>query len=89
MANEVLNVPTPIVADLRINIANCTDFAGEIEVVGIPDTNPVSGGQGSNYTYQLILNGNNFRAPQNTTIFSGLGEGSYTVEITDLSLIHI
>jgi len=78
-----LTVPDPIVADLRINQANCTNLQGEIEVVGIPETNPVSGGQGSNYTYQLIRNGANVGSPQTNTVFSGLGAGTYEVYIED------
>ncbi|MCR9226363.1 MAG: T9SS type B sorting domain-containing protein [Flavobacteriaceae bacterium] len=78
-----LTLPDPIVADLRINQANCTNLQGEIEVVGIPATDPVSGGQGSNYTYQLIQNGTNVGSPQTNTIFSGLGAGSYEVYIED------
>ncbi|MDA9089343.1 T9SS type B sorting domain-containing protein [Maribacter arcticus] len=69
--------PAPITADLQINQPNCTDFAGEIEVIN------VIGGQGGNYTYQLVRNGSPFGPPQSTTIFSGLGAGSYTVEISD------
>ncbi len=69
--------PTPISASLQINQPNCSDFEGEIEVIGI------TGGQGSNYTYQLIKDGTSTGVPQNTTIFSGLDAGSYEVEITD------
>jgi len=75
--------PTPIVADLQINNYNCVNLQGEIAVVGIPAINPVSGGQGSNYTYQLIRNGSNVGSPQNTILFSGLGAGSYEVYILD------
>ena len=75
--------PTPIVADLQINNYNCVNLQGEIEVVGIPAINPVSGGQGSNYTYQLVRNGSNVGSAQNTTIFSGLGAGSFEVYILD------
>jgi len=78
-----LTSPDPIVADLQINQANCTNLQGEIEVVGIPATDPVSGGQGSNYTYQLIRNGSNVGSPQTSTIFSGLGAGTYEVYIID------
>jgi hypothetical protein len=56
---------------------NCTNLQGEIEVIG------VTGGQGSNYTYQLRRGGSNFRATQNTRVFSGLGAGNYDVVITD------
>ncbi|WP_282117691.1 T9SS type B sorting domain-containing protein [Maribacter aquivivus] len=73
----VLDVPDPIAAILEVNIENCTNLQGEIEV-SMP-----TGGQGSNYTYQLRLNGTDFRAPQNTRVFAGLGAGSYDVEIID------
>ncbi|KAG1650661.1 hypothetical protein GQR58_027830 [Nymphon striatum] len=73
----VLADPTPIDAQLQLNQPNCPNFAGEIEVIN------VTGGQGSNYTYQLIKDGTATGAPQNTTVFSGLDAGSYTVQITD------
>ncbi|SHJ58053.1 gliding motility-associated C-terminal domain-containing protein [Maribacter aquivivus] len=73
----VLDVPDPIAAILEVNIENCTNLQGEIEV-SVP-----TGGQGSNYIYQLRLNGTDFRAPQNTRVFAGLGAGSYDVEIID------
>ncbi|WP_318343128.1 T9SS type B sorting domain-containing protein [Flagellimonas baculiformis] len=75
--------PLPIQAALQVNNENCTDLQGEIEVVGIPATDPVSGGQGSNYAYQLVRNGVNIGSPQTSTIFSNLGAGSYEVEILD------
>ncbi|TDS18624.1 gliding motility-associated-like protein [Maribacter caenipelagi] len=75
--NIVLDVPDPIAAILEVNIENCTNLQGEIEV-SMP-----TGGQGSNYTYQLRLNGTDFRAPQNTRVFTGLGAGSYDVTIID------
>ena len=73
----VLVDPTPIAATLQINQPNCVNFEGEIEVVG------VTGGQGSNYTYQLIKNGTPSGASQNTTVFAGLDAGSYEVQISD------
>ncbi|WP_182859104.1 T9SS type B sorting domain-containing protein [Flagellimonas aequoris] len=69
--------PTPITATLQINQENCTNLQGEIEVVG------TAGGQGSNYTYQLIRNGSNVGSPQTSPTFSGLGAGSYEVLIAD------
>jgi len=75
--NIVLVDPTPITAALQINQDNCTVFQGEIEVVG------TAGGQGSNYTYQLIRNGSNVGSPQTSAIFSGLGAGTYEVLIAD------
>lgn len=83
LPDETLADPLPIVADLRVNNENCVNLQGEIEVVGIPATNPVTGGQGSNYMYQLIRNGSNVGSPQTSTIFSGLGAGSYEVYIID------
>lgn len=77
LPNENLVDPTPITASLQINQENCTALQGEIEVVG------TAGGQGSNYTYQLIRNGVNVGSPQTSTVFSGLGEGSYEVLIAD------
>lgn len=73
----VLADPAPITATLQINQENCTNLQGELEVVG------TTGGQGANYTYQLIKDGSDFGAPQTTTIFSGLGAGMYEVRITD------
>ncbi|MGI9546168.1 MAG: T9SS type B sorting domain-containing protein, partial [Flavobacteriaceae bacterium] len=75
--NIVLADPAPITASLQINQENCINIQGEIEVIG------VSGGQGINYTYQLIRDAAPFGAPQNTTVFSGLGVGTYEVQITD------
>ena len=87
LSDVVLDRPDPIIADLRINDHNCSNFEGEIEVVGIPATDPIRGGQGSNYSYQLqILNGGvfvNLRNKQTTPIFSGLGAGRYQVIVSD------
>ncbi|WP_430428628.1 T9SS type B sorting domain-containing protein [Maribacter litoralis] len=75
--NIVLDVPDLIDADLLVTQENCTNLQGELTVSN------VVGGQGSNYTYQLVMDNANFRAPQNTTVFSGLGAGKYEVIITD------
>ena len=77
LPDETLADPTPITATLQVNQDNCTNFQGEIEVVG------VSGGQNGNYTYQLIRNGVSVGSPQTSPVFSGLGEGSYEVLIAD------
>ncbi|RDY60267.1 hypothetical protein DX873_10625 [Flagellimonas nanhaiensis] len=77
LANVNLVDPTAITATLQINQDNCTALQGEIEVVG------TTGGQNSNYTYQLIRNGSNVGSPQTGTVFSGLGAGSYEVLIAD------
>ena len=73
----VLDDPNPIAATLQLNQANCPNFSGEIQVIG------TTGGQGSNYTYQLIKDGTPVGLAQNTTTFSGLDTGSYTVQIND------
>ncbi|WP_306026650.1 MULTISPECIES: T9SS type B sorting domain-containing protein [unclassified Allomuricauda] len=73
----VLTDPTPITATLQVNVENCTNLQGEIQVVG------TAGGQGSNYTYQLIRNGATVGSPQTSTVFSGLGAGSYEVLVAD------
>ena len=77
LPNVTLQDPDAITGTLQINVENCTDLQGEIEVVA------TAGGQGSNYTYQLIRNGSNVGSPQPTTVFSGLGAGSYQVLIAD------
>src|SRR5690606_18319401 len=77
LPNIELTLPDSISATLQINDDNCAAFEGEIEVVG------TAGGQGSNYTYQLIKDGTNVGSPQNTPVFSGLGAGSYGVSIQD------
>ncbi|MEM9646871.1 MAG: SprB repeat-containing protein [Bacteroidota bacterium] len=77
LSNVTLVDPVGITATLQINQENCSALQGEIEVVG------TSGGQGSNYTYQLLRNGTPVGSPQTGTIFTGLGAGVYTVEIND------
>src|SRR5690606_6232179 len=77
LPNETLADPDPIAATLQVNNENCTDLQGAIEVVG------TTGGQGSSYTYQLIRNGSNIGSPQTSSVFSGLGAGSYEVYIED------
>src|SRR5690606_3950836 len=79
--NIILVDPTPITADLQINVENCSNFEGVIEVID------VVGGQGSNYSYQLeIWDGAafvNMRSIQSTRVFSGLGAGQYRVIVSD------
>ncbi len=77
LPDETLDVPNPIVASLAVTNPNCTNIEGSIEV------SAPTGGQGSNYTFQLIRNGGNVGSPQTTRTFGNLGEGSYTVEVLD------
>lgn len=75
--NTVLVDPMPISAVLQVTQDNCSNFQGALEVTA------VTGGQGNNYTYQLLRNGVALGGNQTTTTFSGLGAGSYEVLITD------
>ncbi|MGS0525772.1 SprB repeat-containing protein [Zobellia nedashkovskayae] len=83
LADVVLEDPTPITADLRINQPNCTDLEGEIEVFNVLN------GQGSNYSYQLQLFNTgtsafeDMRPIQTSAIFNGLGAGEYQVIVSD------
>ncbi len=81
LGDELLIDPTPITADITSANPNCAGLSGEITVENI------AGGYGSAYTLQLIKNGVPFGAPVtgvNTTYtFTGLGAGTYQVEISD------
>ncbi|MBL4746356.1 MAG: T9SS type B sorting domain-containing protein [Flavobacteriaceae bacterium] len=77
LPDAIFTDPVPITGTLQINNANCTGNNGEIEVV------LVTGGQGTNYQYQLILNGIPIGIPQSSPVFTGLGAGNYEVEISD------
>ena len=75
--------PSPISADLQVNLENCINFQGEIEVIN------QTGGQGNNYRYQLqIFNTTtsafeNFRPIQTSDVFGRLGSGRYQVVVSD------
>ena len=75
--NIILADPVPISAALQVNQENCTNLQGEIQVIG------TTGGQGNNYSYQLIKNGALYGSPQASDTFSGLGAGTYEVQISD------
>ncbi len=83
LPNVNLIDPSPINATLQVNLPNCNVFDGELEVVGI------SGGQGSNYRYQLqrfntvTSTFENLRSIQTSAIFGGLGAGNYQVIVSD------
>lgn len=72
-----LTLPIPITATLSVTTQNCVAGSGEIEVLN------TQGGQGTNYTYQLIRNGVNYGASQTTATFTNLPSGTYQVRITD------
>uniref|UniRef100_UPI00141DF8E3 T9SS type B sorting domain-containing protein n=1 Tax=Yeosuana marina TaxID=1565536 RepID=UPI00141DF8E3 len=77
-----LAIPIPISATVTpsTNLLSCFgDTNASITVSG------VAGGQGSNYTYTLntILPNPSTSGPQLSPVFTGLGAGTYTVDITD------
>lgn len=73
----VLANPNNITGTLSITAQNCTPNSGEITVQN------VTGGEGRNYTFQLIRNGVLQGAAQTSTVFTGLGAGTYQVAISD------
>ena len=73
----VLTNPNNITGTLSITAQNCTPNSGEITVQN------VTGGEGRNYTFQLIRNGVLQGAAQTSTVFTGLGAGTYQVAISD------
>ncbi|AKA34957.1 T9SS type B sorting domain-containing protein [Flagellimonas lutaonensis] len=77
LPDETLNVPSPIAATLAITNPNCTNIEGAIEV------SAPTGGQGSNYSYQLVRNGTNVGSPQTSRAFNNLGAGTYEVIVSD------
>ncbi len=83
LPDVVLVDPDPITATLQINTPNCTNIEGVIEVTG------TSGGQNTNFTFQLRRNGTLIGSPQTSPVFNGLGAGIYVVEIADQwSCVH-
>ncbi|CEN33149.1 conserved hypothetical protein [Capnocytophaga cynodegmi] len=79
--NIVLSNPTPIVPVLSVETQNCVAGSGVIKVTA-------SGGEGKNYSFQLIRNGLNLGAPvpgdaTNSATFANLSAGDYTVRVTD------
>ncbi|MDO5104425.1 T9SS type B sorting domain-containing protein [Capnocytophaga sp.] len=79
--NIVLANPAPIVPVLTIDTQNCTEGTGVIKATA-------SGGEGKNYTFQLIKDGAPYGAPvpgdaANSATFTNLSAGVYTVQVTD------
>ncbi|MFK8270971.1 T9SS type B sorting domain-containing protein [Capnocytophaga stomatis] len=76
-----LERPQQIVANLTVDTQNCVAGSGVIKATA-------SGGEGKNYTFQLIKNGVNFGTPvsgdaTNSATFNNLSAGEYTVRVTD------
>ncbi|GET46178.1 T9SS type B sorting domain-containing protein [Capnocytophaga felis] len=81
LSNIVLANPAPITAVLIVETQNCVAGSGVIKATA-------SGGEGTNYTFQLIKNGVNFGTPvsgdaTNSATFNNLSAGDYTVRVTD------
>ena len=77
VASITMNNPTPISGTLTVTQENCVAGTGEISVATI------TGGDGVNYTYQLIKDGVKEGIPQSTRTFTGLGAGNYEVVVSD------
>ena len=77
VASIMMNNPTPISGTLTVTQENCVAGTGEISVATI------TGGDGVNYTYQLIKDGVKEGIPQSTRTFTGLGAGNYEVVVSD------
>ena len=69
--------PETISGTLTVTQENCVAGTGEISVQS------VTGGDGVNYTYQLIKDGVKEGIAQGTRTFTGLGAGSYEVVVSD------
>ena len=72
-----LTGPETMSGTLTVTQENCVAGTGEISVQS------VSGGDGVNYTYQLIKDGVKEGIAQGTRTFTGLGAGSYEVVVSD------
>ena len=72
-----LTGPETISGTLTVTQENCVAGTGKISVATI------TGGDGLNYTYQLIKDGVKEGIPQSTRTFTGLGAGNYEVVVSD------
>ena len=72
-----LTGPETISGTLTVTQKNCVAGTGEISVQS------VTGGDGVNYTYQLIKDGVREGIAQGTRTFTGLGAGIYEVVVSD------
>ncbi len=81
LGDEILVDPIALAATLQVNQFNCNGTDGILEVVAI------SGGQGSNRSFQLQrFDGATFvdhGSAQTTTTFTGLAHGRYRVVVSD------
>ncbi|MFH6773149.1 hypothetical protein, partial [Gaetbulibacter aestuarii] len=77
-----LSIPPPITATVTANTTILACFGDTDAVITISG---VSGGQGSNYSYILHQTAPTVSSsgPQASPVFSGLGAGTYSVEVID------
>jgi len=80
--NVTLDVPTPIDATFTPNTSLLACFGDQNATITITN---VTGGQGSNYSYTLNMISPTVSSsgPQSSNVFSDLGVGTYSVDITD------
>ena len=77
-----LNLPNPINATVTPSTTLLSCFGDTNATITVSG---VSGGQGTNYTYTLNMASPvvSSSGPQVSNVFSGLGAGTYTVDVTD------
>ncbi|TCL63183.1 gliding motility-associated-like protein [Mariniflexile fucanivorans] len=80
--NVTLTIPLPINATVTANTTTLSCFGDTNAII---TANAASGGAGSNFSYTLhrILPTITSSGPQASPVFSGLGEGTYYVVVTD------
>ncbi len=76
IGSVVLTDPAPISVSLTLDADACTPNSGQI-------TAAASGGEGANYSYQLLRNGVPQGPAQPSPVFSGLSGGDFEVVVTD------
>ena len=77
LTGATLTIPATITGTLTVTQENCSAGTGALSV------RSVTGGDGVNYRYQLLKNGQIEGAPQVSTEFLNLGAGSYQVVVSD------
>jgi gliding motility-associated-like protein len=80
--NITLNEPAPIDATFSVSNSTLACFGDQNASITVDN---VTGGQGLNYTYTLntISPTPSSSGPQNSNVFSNLGQGTYNITITD------
>ncbi|MGK0253034.1 MAG: gliding motility-associated-like protein [Mariniflexile sp.] len=81
-SNVTLNIPTPINATFTASTSLLSCFGDTNATITVSN---VTGGQGSNYSYTLNMVSPTVTSsgPQSSTVFAGLGAGTYNVVVTD------